>query len=157
MKKNILTFLLLLSGIHMATFAQTGTKITYQRVQNQQLDTSSNHRVVISNPQWLVCETLLDYTQLIPTVAKEKEYIDFKHRIYYKKAQLQHEYFSIQDSLPTDSVFTFTDKTKEILGYTCHHAYQVLFSNKIEFWYTTSLKNNSTPYPSLGFSTKISR
>ncbi len=148
-KNNYLIILLMVFSI--TAFAQTGYKITYQRIENQKLDTTSTHRVVLSNKQFLVCETKVDYTQLIETVAKEKEYIDFSNELYYKRADLKDQIFSIRDTLSSNKDFTFTDTTKTILGYTCYHAYKVLFSNKIEFWYTKTIKTGATPYPSLGF------
>ncbi|TKG97093.1 peptide-N-glycosidase [Puteibacter caeruleilacunae] len=83
---------------------------------------------------------------LIPEVPKEKTIIDFSGGQAYQLAKLMdgslyHTAKQLSD-LPKPKV---TDETEEILGYNCKKATIVLFSNRIDLWFTTEAGIKGAP------------
>ncbi len=89
--------------------------------------------------------------KLIPTLAKETNFIDFT-----KQKTFQVALFSdgriINSTLPFAEypVLTETNETKIILGYNCKRVKTSLRSNSIDIWYTTELRVKGTPAMAYG-------
>lgn len=132
-------------------YAQKRVKVTYHRVAGNEVDTTYNPRIVVASKHHLMVETPRDYSTLISTVVPEKEYLVFPEQKYYGVSEMDRLSIYFTNKIPDDSVFTFTNKTEKIIGYTCKHAKQVVFSNTIDFWYTEKIPFSATPYPSLGY------
>ncbi|MCU4155581.1 hypothetical protein J1N10_06305 [Carboxylicivirga sp. A043] len=90
--------------------------------------------------------------QLIPGYAHEASYVDYSGKQIFQLAQFDdgEVYHSVasMDDLPK---LEFTDKTREIKGYTCQHAQTVINSNHIDVWYTTEAGIQGSPQPKVGY------
>ncbi|MEN7548376.1 PNGase F N-terminal domain-containing protein [Rapidithrix thailandica] len=89
--------------------------------------------------------------QQIPTTPDEATYIDLTQEKIFDLAILNtgnrfHTASAIAD-LPEVEI---TEETQEILGYTCKKATLLLFSNRIDLWFTTETGLRGTPYPQGG-------
>ncbi|MCG8578311.1 MAG: hypothetical protein MI866_00240 [Bacteroidales bacterium] len=93
-----------------------------------------------------------DVKQLIPGYAYEAGYIDYGNKQLFQVARFDdgdvfHSVASMDD-LPE---LELTDKTRDILGYSCKHAKTVINSNHIDVWYTTEAGIQGSPQPRVGY------
>lgn len=92
-----------------------------------------------------------DSKKLLPTIARETNYIDFSAKKTFQVARFT-DGVTINTPLAFSEypVLTETDETAVILGYNCRHLKTSLRSNSIDIWYTTEPGVKGTPAMAYG-------
>jgi len=92
-----------------------------------------------------------DSKKLLSTIAKETSYIDFGTKNTFQVARFSNgTIINTQAPFSEYPVFTETNETTIILGYTCKKLKTSLRSNSIDIWYTTELGVKGTPSMAYG-------
>ena len=100
-----------------------------------------------ASKSWIEKDTL----KLLPTIAKEKSYIDFVAKKTFQVARFT-DGTIINTPAPFSEypVLTETNETAILQGYPCKKVTASLRSNSIEIWYTTALNVRGTPAMAYG-------
>ncbi len=143
---------LFLFSIFFQTSAQvkktTAYKITYLTSEHGARATEQDPQILLINDH-LVRGSSVKKLANQATFPYEEFYVNWKSTPaeYIKTA-----YFSIDEveqTIDTSFIgkyeYDLTDKTKKILGYTCHKAVTIVNSNIIELWYTKELPYKASP------------
>ena len=155
MKPFLLLILLFVSPIlfHPAIAAKEKSgKVTYKAVVNGKENPEFGHIELTYHDQIArIMRVRPDSIQLIPTVPDEATYIDFSTGKLISIATLHTgDRFHTSEKLSDLPTLEMTDDTQQILGYTCHKATTVVFSNRIDIWYTEDTGLRGSPNPPSG-------
>ncbi len=138
---RFLIFTFIFSVFFSNTFAQSGIKITYARIFNDQ--PAGNATVVFAHAggTLITSENILDGTA--PRPAEQTLFAPDSKKITYLSALSDGQTISAEDTL--SARYELLPDTREILGYLCRKAKTVVNSNTIEIWYTTDLPYFAAP------------
>lgn len=148
--KTILVLLIVLQSVQ--SFA---TEIIYKTYYNDKLSTESADIKLVSNRGAVEIYSLYNRDNYIPEMIQEKTYIDYvKNAVYKVLTNKSGEKFYTENAVSSLPVFQLKDEISKIkIGkkeYNCRKAETVIFSNKIECWYTTDIKDAGSPSPLSG-------
>lgn len=133
----------------------TATEVIFKTYYNDKLSTETADLKLVS--QGGVVEITSQYNKelYVSEFIDEKSIIDYKQKSIFKiLTNKSGEKFYTENAFSSLPVFQVKDEVAKIkIGkkeYTCKKAETVIFSNKIECWYTTDLKDEGSPSPLSG-------
>jgi hypothetical protein len=154
MRKQLI--LLLLSFLTFNSFSSPkkmpeAVRVSYQTVVNGKTRTDGP-------VNWLLCSAVAakswtgnDPKKLLPTIAKEANYIDFLQQKTFQVALFSDgKMINSPMAFSEYPVLEATSETAVILGYTCKRVKTSLRSNSIDIWYTTDLGVKGSPAMAYG-------
>ncbi|MDP2889447.1 MAG: PNGase F N-terminal domain-containing protein [Bacteroidota bacterium] len=125
--------------------------VSYQTVVNGKARTGGSKIMLLCSPVAAKSWTENDSKKLLPTVAKETNYIDFTQKKTFQVARFSDgKVINTPLEFSEYPVFTETGETAVILGYNCKHLKTSLRSNSIDIWYTTETGTKGTPAMAYG-------
>ncbi|MDW7692431.1 PNGase F N-terminal domain-containing protein [Flammeovirgaceae bacterium SG7u.111] len=147
----LLTFIS--QSIFSKAYAQEKSgKIIYKTIVNgQESARAGKTEVIYHEGVATIKRTETKGAELIPTVPDEAAFID-----YNTSKLMQLAILNTGSRFHTSKAFSelpeleITDERQEILGYTCQKATIVLFSNRIDLWFTGETGLQGSPYPNAG-------
>ena len=126
-------------------------KVTFQVVVNGKTRTEGAKSMLLCSSTASKSWTENDSKKLLPTIAKETSYIDFRTKNTYQVARFTNgPVINTPLAFSEYPVLTETSETAVILGYTCKKLKTSLRSNSIDIWYTTQLGVKGTPSMAYG-------
>lgn len=154
MMKLVLRIFLLL-----ATFSSVGAanygKVYYKTFVNGALAQETPDMILEYSDSAVKIYSDVNREKLIPQALRETTYMDLRRKMIYKTMiNKDGEIYSVQTPFSDLAKLTLKDdKTDIVVGkvkYTCRKAEVILFSNKIEMWYTDQTSIKGTPSPRSG-------
>jgi len=126
-------------------------KVTFQVVVNGKPRAEGAKSMLLCSSTASQSWTENDSKTLLPTIAKETSYIDYGTKNTFQVARFSNgPIINTPLAFSEYPVFTETNETAVILGYTCKKLKTSLRSNSIDIWYTTQLGVKGTPSMAYG-------
>ena len=126
-------------------------RVSYQTIVNGKTRENGNLNWLLCSPVASKSWTGNDSKKLLPTIAKESNYIDFVQKKTYQVARFSDgTIINSPQQISEYPVLEPTNETIVILGYTCKRVKTSLRSNSIDIWYTTELGVKGSPAMAYG-------
>lgn len=137
------------------SFQALATEVIYKTYYNDKQSTETADIKLVSEKGFVVISSEINRDLYVPEMIHELNYIDYHQKSVFKVlTNKSGDKYYTENAFASLPVFQVTNEVTKIkIGkkeYTCKKAETVIFSNKIECWYTTDIKDEGSPSPLSG-------